>query len=54
MDKACKEEIISILEDDIIDMEAHSYNNYIDNDKRNICMTVRQIKWLHQLLTDSY
>lgn len=45
-----KEEILDKLHDAFCDMDAHSYNGYIDASEYSIRFTVAQLKWLYYAL----
>lgn len=48
IDTIMKNDIIERLESNIADMDAHSYNEYKDEDERTVCLTVGEIKWLYE------
>ena len=47
-----KEELLELMNDLIQDMDAHAYNNYKENDEIPVYLTVKQIYWLRELLSD--
>ena len=45
-----KETILEKLESAFSDMDAHYYNNYIDNSEYSVIFTVKELRWLYNEL----
>ena len=47
-----KKRLLDLLQGIFEDMEAHSYNNYKDNDEIPLYLTVEQLRWLFDTLNE--
>ena len=48
-----KETILEKLKSAFSDMDAHYYNNYIDNSEYSVIFTVKELRWLYNELSQN-